>query len=161
MLECMYKCRERRCYWTEHASLARLDASLLARGQVDNSRHAAMRGPFVQLQLLFDNRQVVKSAERLLQHGTRVEILDLLRPAGAVLQLLGRVALDDQEPARLERLAHAAPLQRSLRRRAELREDLDHNIERRLWVVEGMHVGLREGDRHTALPRERSRFALG
>src|SRR5215467_1301114 len=75
------------------------DASLLARRQIDHRRHAAMRGTFVQLQLLFDDRQVVKSAERLLQDGTRIEVLDLLRPAGSVLQLLRRVALDDQEPA--------------------------------------------------------------
>jgi hypothetical protein len=61
----------------------------------------------VKLQLLLDNLQIVEVAERFLKHGACIEILDLLRAAGPILQLLGRVALDDHRPAGLERLAHA------------------------------------------------------
>ncbi len=103
-----------------------------------------MRRAFVHLALFFRDLQIAKIAERLLQQRARIEMLELLRPAGAVIQLLGRIALQDEQAAGLERAAHAGPFQRSLRRRRELGEDLDHDIEGRFRIGPGMHVGLHQ-----------------
>src|SRR5262245_5968852 len=93
---------------------------LLPGNEIDHRRHAAVCAAFVHFALLLDDLHVAKSREGLFEHGAGVEVLDLARAARAVLQLLGRIALDDQEPAGFERLAHAAPFLPSLGRRAEL-----------------------------------------
>ena len=55
------------------------------------------------LALFFGDGQLVKAAKRLFEHGAGVKVLDLLGAAGAVLQLLRRVALNDQQAAGFER----------------------------------------------------------
>src|SRR5947209_866072 len=78
---------------------------------------------------VFDDAHLAHVAARLLQHGARVELIDLLGSAGAVLQLLGRIALEDKEAARLQRAAHAGPLPCALGGRRELREYFNDDIE--------------------------------
>jgi hypothetical protein len=56
----------------------------------------------VQLAFLFLDLQVAEIAECTLQERARIEIFDLLRSAGAVVQLLGCVALNYQQASRLE-----------------------------------------------------------
>jgi hypothetical protein len=58
-----------------------------------------VRRAFVYLHLFFNDCRVSEIAEGIFEHCTRAEVLDLLRPADAVLQLLRRVTLNDQEPA--------------------------------------------------------------
>ena len=83
-----------------------------------------------------------------------------VRAAGAVGELLRRIALHDQEPAGFERAPHAGPFQRALGGRRELREDFGDDVEGRIRIGPGVHVGLDEGDRNTALRRQRARLLL-
>src|SRR4051794_22208142 len=71
----------------------------LAGSEIDDRRHAAVRCAFVDLELLLPDLDVVEVAKRVLDHGAGVEILDQFRSAGAVLELLGCVSLNDDEPA--------------------------------------------------------------
>src|SRR5262249_7789962 len=88
---------------------------LFACGEIDHRGHPAVRRPLTHLQLFLGCPHVAETSEGILEHGTRVEVLDLLRSAGAVLQLPWRVALDDQKPARLERSPHSLPFAGALR----------------------------------------------
>src|SRR3954470_24770305 len=87
-------------------------AYLLDRRKIDHRRHAPVRATFMQLDIFLDDGNVVKTAEGLHQHCAGVEILDLLGASGAVLQLLWRIALDDDPSAALERPLHAGPFLR-------------------------------------------------
>ena len=60
-----------------------------------------MGRPFAYVSLFLDDLQIAKIAEFPFEHRPRIEIFQLFRSAGAVLQLLRRIALDDQKPARL------------------------------------------------------------
>ena len=133
---------------------------LFSRGQSDHRRHAAVRGAFVHLALFFDDLDVAVIAKGLLQHGASIEVLDLLRPAGTELQLLGRVALHDQQPAGFQRPPHAGPFPRALGRRAELREDFNDHVERIGWITPGVHVGMQQCDLHAAFFGQRRGFGL-
>jgi hypothetical protein len=65
--------------------------------------------------------------------------------------LLGRIALDNEKCTEFQRPTHAAPFDRAIRRCAELRENLDHNVEGGLRIIPGVHIGLNESDLHAAL----------
>src|SRR2546421_264110 len=71
----------------------------LACRQPDDRRHAGMAGAFVQLALFLDDSDVVEIAERAFQHLTGVQMFDLLWAARAVVKLLRRIALHDQQSA--------------------------------------------------------------
>ena len=96
--------------------------------------------------------------ERLLQQFARVEVLDLGGAAGLVLELLGRIALDQQQPAGLERPLDVAEHPRAQRRRAELKEDRHHHVERLDRPCPCVEIGLFGADRHAALLRQRARL---
>src|SRR4051794_9598001 len=72
-----------------------------------------------------------KVAERLLQDRTGVEILDLVRPAGAVLELFRTIALDECPAAGLQRLPDAGENVVPQVRSDELDEDCRDDVERR------------------------------
>src|SRR5262249_16302218 len=107
-----------------------------------------------------DDAHIGKIAKLLFEHRPRVEIVELFRPAGPVLQLLGRVALDDQKSAGFERAPHAAPFYRALCGRAELRENFDDDVERGLRAIPGVDMGLDKAHLHAALGGERAGFVL-
>ena len=119
-----------------------------------------MRTAFVHFSLFLDDLQIAKIGKFLLKHGPRVEVFQPFRSAGAVLQLLRRVALDDQKSAGLQRAPHPSPFYRAFRRQAELRENFDHNGEGRLWIIPAMHIGLNESDLHTSLGGEGAGLVL-
>src|SRR5262245_3151383 len=113
-----------------------------------------MRCAFAQFTLFLDDLQIAKIAKLPLEHGAGIEVFPLLRATSTVLQLLRRIALDDQNSAGLQRAPHAAPLFRALRRRAELRKNFDHDVEGRLWIIPNVHVGANEGNLHTPVGGE-------
>ena len=62
------------------------------------------------LALFLHDCQVAEIAEGLFEHRARVKVFDLFRATGAVLQLLGRVALNDQQAPGLERTFASPPI---------------------------------------------------
>src|ERR1700730_18279846 len=134
--------------------------ALLVRSKIDHGRDAGMGGALVHLHVLLGNMNIVKIAERLLQHGARIEVFDLFGPSGSIFQLFWPIALNDQKPARLERVLHVGPFYRALCGRAELGEDFDRHIEGGFRISPGVSVRLLECHSHAALARERLGFAL-
>ena len=78
---------------------------------------------FVSLGLVFADVERREVAERRLQKLARVEVLQRRRSAGLVLELLGRVALEQQQAARLQGALDAGEDLRAFGRRGELEED--------------------------------------
>ena len=99
-----------------------------------------------------------KSRECLLQQGARIQIADLLRPAGAVGDLLGAIALHEQEPARPERLLDAGEDARPLIGAGELDEDRRDHVELRDRPRPVQHVRLLDRERDAAARRQLARL---
>src|ERR1700688_1463427 len=80
------------------------------------------------------------------------------RAAGAVLQLLRAIALDEEEPARLHRALEMGEEARALGRRRELDEDRDDDIEAPPAPVPGEEIGLLGAQPDAALGRQLARL---
>src|SRR6266511_3114464 len=72
--------------------------------EIDERRHAVMAGAFADDAVVLLDLHQGEVAERLFQHGAGIEVLDLAGSAGAVIELLGTVALHEEPPAGLQRL---------------------------------------------------------
>ena len=110
------------------------------------------------LALFLRDFQLVKAKKLSFQHRAGIEIFEPLGSAGTGVQLLWCVTLKDQKSAGFERAPHARPFQTSFRRQAELRENLDDDVEGGFGIIPCMGVGLQKGDIDTALGCQSSRF---
>ena len=98
--------------------------------------------------------QELQRREGFAQQTFGVEIFDLFRAAGAVLELIGVVALQQQDAAGLEGAIEAGKDARTLGRCHELKEDRCHHIVLTLVPVPGIDVALAVVDIHLALGRQ-------
>src|SRR5438045_1409251 len=105
-----------------------------------------MARALAQFALFLDNIDMLEIAESVRQHAAGVEDLDLFRTACPVVELPGRISLDDQQSAALQRAAHAGPFPFALGRRTELGEDLYDDVECFLRVGPCVDIGFDEGD---------------
>jgi hypothetical protein len=73
----------------------------LAADKVDQGRHAGVPGSFPSHAVVLGNLEIGKIRKGLRQHGFGVEVFNLRGPAGLVGELLGPVALLQQQTAAL------------------------------------------------------------
>src|SRR5205807_4638427 len=71
--------------------------------EADHGGHAAVRKPFVNYALLLHDPHIGETLEGFFEQSAGIQVLDLLRAAGPVVQLLGRIAVNDEQAAGLER----------------------------------------------------------
>src|SRR3974390_294705 len=76
-----------------------------ARDEVDQRGHARVALAFLHLVVVLAQLEDIERGERLLQERRGVELLGLRRAAGTVSNLLGAIALQQEQPSRLERPA--------------------------------------------------------
>jgi Helicase HerA, central domain len=142
------------------AHARRNDAALLHRHYIDERRHAAVAETFIDDRLVDADIERGEIGEGLFQQLACVKIFDLRRPAGSVVELLRRVALEQQEPARLQRPLDADEDRLALCRRGELEKDRRHDVERIYRIAPIDHVGLFDAQRHAALLCQLARLLL-
>src|SRR6185503_15311095 len=117
-----------------------------------------MAGALVDLDVILADIERGEIAERLLENFARVEILQDARTAGIVVELPGPVALEQQQPALLQRALDAGEDRRTLQRRGELEEKRRHDVVgvRRIAPIDD--VGLFGPQRDAARRRELARL---
>src|SRR5262245_12905680 len=100
-----------------------------AADEVDQSGHAGMPGAFIDHAVMLADLDGGEIAEGRFEQAPRIEILDLRWSTRPVVELFGPVALNQQQPARLQRTLYSHEDFVSERRIGELDEDCRDQVE--------------------------------
>src|SRR5665213_1560433 len=112
-----------------------------------------MPAAFVKQIIMGFEVQHLESGESVAQHRLGIEVVDLLRSAGTVTQLLRPIALQDDQAVRLHCLAHAPEDERPEIGAGELAENTSDDVEALAAPVPRRKIG--------TLRRQRGALVLG
>src|SRR5579862_6783301 len=125
-----------------------LSLAAFLRDEIDQRRHAVALHAFGLLAVVGFEMEDLHVGEGVAQELLGIEILDERRPARAIGELLGAIALDHHEPAGQQHLLHARKKEIAKSGPGELKENPDHDIEARRAPVPGLEIGHDEIELH-------------